>query len=142
MPNYSKSIIYKLCCKDTNVKDIYVGSTCNFTARKSKHKQNTKNRTDVKVYKFIKENGEWSNWDMIMIEEFSCDNKRQLEKKEREWIENLKPTLNILIPTRTKEEYVELLRQKYTCECGSIISKWSKPSHELSFKHLKFKSAN
>lgn len=76
---------------------------------------------------------------MIMLEEFSCENKRQLEKKEREWIEKLKPTLNILIPTRTLEEFKEILKHKYTCECGAIICKGSKLRHEISFKHLKFK---
>ena len=27
---FSHTIIYKICCKDTNVNDIYVGNTTNF----------------------------------------------------------------------------------------------------------------
>ena len=32
--DYSKTIIYKIVCKDINIKDCYVGSTTNFTNRK------------------------------------------------------------------------------------------------------------
>ena len=38
MERYQKGLIYKLCCKDLNIKDIYVGSTCNFARRKCQHK--------------------------------------------------------------------------------------------------------
>ena len=111
MPDYSKTVIYKLCCKDTNITDIYIGSTCNFTRRKSQHKHRCLNSNSniyhFNVYEFIRENGNWENWDMIMLEEFSCENKRQKERKEREWIENLKPKLNTRKPTRTKKEYYQ-----------------------------------
>jgi hypothetical protein len=33
--DYSKTIIYKLCCLDTDVKDIYIGHTTHFTSRKN-----------------------------------------------------------------------------------------------------------
>ena len=39
MPNYSKSIIYKLECKDPDVTEIYVGATTNFYNRKKEHKR-------------------------------------------------------------------------------------------------------
>ena len=38
MVNYDKSTIYKLCCKDPSISDIYIGSTTNFTRRKGQHK--------------------------------------------------------------------------------------------------------
>ena len=38
MVNYNKSTIYKLCCKDTEITDEYVGSTTNFSRRKAHHK--------------------------------------------------------------------------------------------------------
>ena len=37
--NYNQSIIYKICCNDTDVEDIYVGSTTNYYRRKQEHKQ-------------------------------------------------------------------------------------------------------
>ena len=111
MPNYSKTSIYKICCKDTTIKDIYIGSTCNFIKRKYQHKsschnENTK-KYNLKVYQFIRDNGGWFNWDMIQIKEFSCENKREKETEERKHIEELKSTLNSNIPTRSKKEWTE-----------------------------------
>jgi len=116
MPNYSKSIIYKLCCKDTLITDFYIGSTCNFTRRKFQHKSTSKNTTSkdshYKVYEFIRNNGGFDNWDMIMIEEISCENKRQKEQRERYWIEELKPNLNTQTPCRSIQEYKETCKEK------------------------------
>ena len=44
MPNYSNSIIYKLCCKDINIKEIYVGSTTNFRSSKRENKKDCKDK--------------------------------------------------------------------------------------------------
>jgi len=107
MPDYSKAVIYKLCCKDINISDIYVGSTCNFTNRKYEHKTSCKNRNNKKhnipVYQYIRSNGGFDNWDMILVEQYSCDSKRELEKRERFYIETLGATLNKIIPTRSKK---------------------------------------
>jgi len=110
--DYSKTIIYKLCCKNPEIKDIYVGHTTDFTKRKNRHKyccitENNKSY-NYNVYKFIRDNGNWDNWDMVMIEEHSCENKLQAERKEREYIENLNATLNKVIPNRTYEEWYEM----------------------------------
>ena len=37
--DYSNTIIYKITCKDSTVKDVYVGHTTNFVQRKHSHKQ-------------------------------------------------------------------------------------------------------
>ena len=123
MPDYSKAIIYKLCCKDPNIKDIYIGSTCNFIKRKSAHKchcnKETHNDYNTYKYQFIRDNGGWCNWIMVMVKEFSCENKRQLESEERKQIEELKPTLNHNVPTRTPKEYKQAhmtFYQKYNKE--------------------------
>ena len=109
-PNYKNSVIYKIYCKDDNIKDIYIGSTTNFRNRKYDHKCNCYNINqlnlyNLKVYKFIRDNGGWENWDMIIIEEFECENKLELIKKEREYIEKLNASLNSDIPSRTVKEY-------------------------------------
>jgi predicted GIY-YIG superfamily endonuclease len=36
--NYSKTIMYQICCKDLLVTEKYVGHTTNFTQRKRQHK--------------------------------------------------------------------------------------------------------
>jgi hypothetical protein len=109
--NYSKTIIYKLCCNDINITEIYIGSTTDFKARKKHHKSNCNNEKckiyNLKVYQYIRDNGGWDNWSMIMIEEYSCNSKLEAEKRERYYIEELKSTLNYNIPTQTKKEYYE-----------------------------------
>ena len=111
MVNYKNSIIYKLCCKNPEITDIYIGSTTNFTRRKHTHKSkcnniNSKNY-NYNVYKFIRENGGWNNWDMVLIEEYSCNNKLELHKKERDILEQLGATLNSRVPNRNKKQYYE-----------------------------------
>jgi len=116
MPDYSKCIIYKLCCKNLDVKQIYVGSTCNFTRRKNAHKNDSKNphkpMYNTKVYKFIRDNGGFENWDMILVEEYPCENKLQKTKRERYWCEELKSVLNSSVPSRTSKEYKRENKEK------------------------------
>ena len=38
MVNYANGIIYKLCCLDPNITEIYIGSTTNKYRRKQQHK--------------------------------------------------------------------------------------------------------
>ena len=114
--DYSKGLIYKLCCKDTTIEEIYIGSTTNFKIRKNKHKYdccniNSKNY-NFKVYKFIRETGGFENWDMILIQYFSCNTKKELESKERELIELYNPILNCEIPGRLQTEYRKVNKDK------------------------------
>jgi hypothetical protein len=106
--DYSKTVIYKIFCKDLNITDIYIGSTTNFNKRKIKHKSDCYNENkksyNLKVYQYIRENGGFENFEMVIIEEYPSDNKKEANKRERFWIEKLKANLNIIIPTRTKKE--------------------------------------
>jgi len=110
-PLYCNSVIYKLCCKDPSILDIYVGSTTNFTNRKRQHKDTCNNENSIYYtqykYQFIRDNCGWNNWDMIKIKDYPTDSKRNLEMEERRIIEELKPTLNKQLPTRTNKEYKE-----------------------------------
>ena len=107
--DYSKTIIYKIVCKDINITDLYVGHTTNFIKRKNQHKNTCNNENSKKynyyIYQFIRNNGRWDNWEMVEIEKYICNDKLEACKRERYWIENLKATLNKVIPSRTKDEY-------------------------------------
>ena len=108
VPDYSKSIIYKLCCKDVNITDTYVGSTTSFRKRKCTHKANcnaNSKKSHYTVYKTIRANGGWDNWDMVEVERYHAKDKQDLHKREREHMERLNATLNKVVPTRTDEEY-------------------------------------
>ena len=114
--DYSKSVIYKLCCKDPTITDIYIGSTTNMKGRKQGHKNRCNNPNSIKynykVYQTIREFGGFDNWDMILVEYVNATSKQELEKEERVVIELLQPTLNSSIPTRTQKEWVEENKEK------------------------------
>ncbi len=114
--------IYKLVSTDPEITDCYVGSTKNFRHRKSDHKKvcnkDTYHRHHLYVYQFIRANGGWDNWDMVQIEEFKHNTKRELHSRERYWLETLGATLNKVVPTRTNKEYRE--------EHKEVLAEWSK----------------
>jgi hypothetical protein len=109
--DYSSTIIYKIVCRDLNIKNSYVGHTTNFIKRKCNHKCYCNNKNSIKhdiyVYQFIRKNGGWENWNMIEIEKYECNDFNEACKRERYWIEKLKSSLNRVIPTRTDKEYYD-----------------------------------
>jgi predicted GIY-YIG superfamily endonuclease len=56
--DYSNTIIYKIVCKDLNVKELYVGNTVNFRQRKTQHKKacvcESNKSQNLKIYKKLK----------------------------------------------------------------------------------------
>ena len=144
MVNYNNSLIYKLCCKDTNIKDIYIGSTTDFTKRKHDHKFRCNNekskRYNAKNYQFIRDNGGWENWDMVLIEKVICNDKLELHKKEREYIEKLNSTLNsvnsIQSPTERKEYIINYQKTEKRKE---YMKKYRKEYREKNREKLKQK---
>jgi group I intron endonuclease len=105
MVNYANGQIYKLV---NNVDDeIYIGSTCGtLRLRKCGHKSKAKKDTERRVYKHLNEIG-WDNVDIILIEACDCQNKDELHRRERYWIDTLNSSLNKVLPTRTQKEYYE-----------------------------------
>ena len=101
--------IYKICCFNKEVNDVYVGSTRNFAQRRNEHKYNCNNpnskKHHYKLYQFIRDNGNWCNFNMEIIEILNVKDKNELLAKEREYYEILNSTLNQLRPFRTAEEF-------------------------------------
>ena len=168
MPDYSQTKIYKLCCNDLDVTEIYVGSTCNFNRRKTAHKSICHNETsksyNFKVYKYIREHGGFDNWSMILVDEANLENKLQKGKLEHEWTVKLKASLNINVPGRTIKEYyqvnketltkkqkeyyeanketiTEKSKQKFDCECGGKYTHINTIRHAKSKKHQSYISS-
>ena len=107
--DYSKTIIYKIVCKDLTIKDLYVGHTTDFTRRKAQHKYycNTEHSLgfNMKLYEMVRNNGGWDNWEMVLVENYSCSNGNEARTKERYWYETLHANMNTQKPNRTHEEY-------------------------------------
>lgn len=108
--NYANTYFYKLVCKDAKIIDFYIGHTTNFNRRKSEHKSQCIRPEarcyNMSVYQFIRENGGWENFDMIIIEDRKCDDTVEARKIERQYIEELKPLLNKSTPGREVKEQV------------------------------------
>lgn len=112
MVNYQNGRIYKLVCNVTGLQ--YVGSTTlSLHTRKAGHVQTYKRWKEGKArgcitsFKII----EGGDYDIVLLEEVPCDNKEQLHRAERRWIENLE-CVNIIHPTRTQAEYGKIWREK------------------------------
>jgi hypothetical protein len=87
------SCIYKIICNDDKITDFYIGSTFDLTKRIVYHNRDYPKK--LKVYEFIRVNGGWDNWSFITIEDINYDiSKQDLFKKEQEWMDKLKSTLN------------------------------------------------
>jgi hypothetical protein len=112
--DYSKTIIYRIVCKDPTIRECYVGSTTNFKNRKRTHKSNCNIQTkdyNMNVYQFIRANGGWYNFDMIEIEKYNAIDKLSQSKRERYWLEFYQSTLNMRIPSQTQNDWTEINRE-------------------------------
>tara|TARA_R110002072_G_scaffold133225_1_gene273695 strand:- start:218 stop:682 length:465 start_codon:yes stop_codon:yes gene_type:complete len=147
LPDYSKGLVYKICCNDPTITECYIGSSVDYKSRKSSHRFHTNKETSKKynypLYEKIRDNGGFENWSMIILANYNCNDKRELELKEREHFEIEKPTLNSRIPTRSKKEYAEIhkvkakhyhddyMKQKIPCDlCGIEMNKGSIYRHK------------
>lgn len=104
-------IIYKLVCNETNT--VYYGSTtCSLNRRICGHKSGCKEwkagkRHYTTSYSII----EKGNYSYSLIETVECEDKKQLETRERYYIEN-NECVNKYIPTRTNKEYSDANKDK------------------------------
>ena len=101
--------VYKLVCKDINVKECYVGSTGNTRIRKAHHKSDCNNvngkNFNFRVYQYIRENDGFQNWELIVLETVQYNQKFELRARERHHMELLGATLNSQVPNRTSDEW-------------------------------------
>ena len=152
------SVIYKISCKDLNIKECYFGSTKNFIKRKCNHKYDCINKNSKQynylLYKIIRNNGGWQNWTIKVIEKIDSINKEIIRKCERKYIEeNRDIAINKEIPGRTiiewyqdnKEKkikksklYYQDNKQKVPCDiCNKIVTKNYLTKHQNGMKCFK-----
>ena len=107
---FENNMNYKIVCKDVNVKDVYVGRTTNFVSRRAQHKKSSNSEgkvcSDRTLYKTIRENGGFDNWEMILIENYPCENNIEADKRERYWVEQFNANLNSVVPA--SESYASI----------------------------------
>ncbi len=79
MPDYKKGKIYRIVCNTTG--EQYFGSTTRTLGRRLCGHRSPSNQCASRQ---IIERG---NYEIILCEEYPCDNKQQLHERERFWIE-------------------------------------------------------
>ena len=84
---------YKLKSALNNDLEIYVGSTKNFSARKSKHKADCQ-ESNVKVYRYIRANGGYDNWTYEIIAQINNMSRYRRFYREGQFAELHNATLN------------------------------------------------
>jgi hypothetical protein len=124
--DYANTIIYKITCKDPNIKDIYVGHTVNFVQRKHAHKQSCNNENSCnykcKLYETIRNNGGWNNWDMEIIHFCKCKDQYEARSKEQEYFVLLNATLNSIEPLPKPKEVVSTKNVKKSTTIDTTLN--------------------
>jgi len=119
MPNYQLAKIYQLTCNITGQK--YIGSTTQKLCRRLTGHVNDYKKGKILTSGKIIANGKYS---IILIEDYPCDNKENLLKRERFYIESIE-CVNKIIPTRTYAEYYldNIDKLKQTHKQYNIVNK-------------------
>jgi len=143
MPDYSKGKIY--CLRSHQTDDVYIGSTVeSLSRRKAKHKNQYKSFLNEK-YHYITafEIVKYDDCYIELIENYPCENKEQLTKKEGEYIRNMK-CVNKLIAGRTRKEYRKDNKEKIKERCKEYrennkekIKEKAKEYHEENKEKIK-----
>jgi len=147
--DYSKTVIYKIISNDLNIKEVYVGSTTNFTKRKCHHKSNCNNingkKYNYKLYQFIRSNGGWDSFSMIQIEKYICSDGNEARAKERQWFEQLNAKLNMVCPgayVNGEKEYKKEYNKIYNETNKDTIVEMKKKYYETNKDKIKEKNKN
>ena len=100
--DYKNGRIY--CIRNNIDDEVYVGSTCQPISKRMAAHRAVKNRNkNQKVYKHMNDLGV-ENFYIELLEEFPCENKEQLRKREGYHIRDI-GTLNSRIAGRLKHEH-------------------------------------
>jgi transcription-repair coupling factor (superfamily II helicase) len=129
--DYSKSVIYKIqSIHDNNL--LYIGSTTDFTRRKSEHKSRHKTKK-AKVYEMIRENGGWDCFKMIVVKQFPCENKIELQIEEDNMMREMESILNMkraYVPAEEQTKQKAINNKKYKTLHEERLKKESKEYYE------------
>tara|TARA_R110000803_G_scaffold60908_1_gene120476 strand:+ start:201 stop:620 length:420 start_codon:yes stop_codon:yes gene_type:complete len=135
--------VYRIECLDKNIKEFYIGSSDNLNRRSIDHKSRCHNSNcpeyKYNVYKFIRANGGWDNWQIIV--EYETPNYSEEDRSIEEQINKdlLKPQLNSYNAIGIDIEKKETTRKKHNvakAKCPICDEEMSKNSIK---RHIKRK---
>jgi len=131
MPNYQNGKIYKIHSYQTD--KIYIGSTTVLLCKRfTNHKTSfNSGRPDTKSSQIF----EYDDVMITLIENYPCDDRNELEKRERYHIEN-NNCVNKHIPTRTNKEWrlINKDKMKKTSQQYEFNNKHKKKQYRIDNK--------
>lgn len=111
MEKYEHGKIYRIVNEVTN--DIYIGSTCNpLCLRMALHRYHARTGNTSKVYQVMTEIG-IEHFKIQLLEEFPCDSRKELQEREEQFINMLRPTLNQRSANATPERRKQQRQESY-----------------------------
>ena len=131
----SFSCVYSFQCKDKEVKEFYIGSTKEYSNRRCKHKNKYINNYTYPLYQFIRQNGGWDNWDMIVevkTDHLSKEDRLILEQVYKDLLEPHLNSYNVIGKDNEKLKKNQKKRQniKANCpQCGKEMLKYCIKRH-------------
>ena len=129
MPDYSKGKIYKLWSPSTGL--TYIGSTCQSLAmRLAGHVRSKKRYDSDKSSNYLTsfEILDYNDYRIDLVEEYPCENRMQLNKREGEIITQI-DCINKNIAGRTQKQYYESNKDE--------IREWHKHYYEANKEKIK-----
>jgi len=118
-PKYQQGKIYKIVCNITN--EIYIGSTIQ-TLEKRLGQHKNQNYMSKQII-------EQNNYEIELIKDYPCNNKRELEEEESKYIRENK-CINIVIPNRTMKEWREDNKEKLKKQMKEYNEKYKEKNKE------------
>lgn len=159
-PALRTGYVYKLACLDPAVAEIYVGSTTRVADRRQNHKSRCNNAAgkyyNLVVYQFIRANGGWANWSLLVVEQIEYTLKHQLLLRERHHLEDLGATLNRQVPgamevgrqaydavyhLANRDAILARNNIKHNCSCGGRYTHINMIQHSRSKRHIAYEAA-
>jgi predicted GIY-YIG superfamily endonuclease len=134
--DFKNAKIYKILDNTTNM--IYVGSTCYSLENRIKNHESSyktyqrgKKANNLTSYRILK-NG---NYKIELIENFPCENSKQLFQREGYYIRKYKSEgLNVVNKTILGVKS----KDKFNCDCGGRYTGGTKSQHQYTQKHKKY----
>jgi hypothetical protein len=104
MPDYQKGKIYVI--RNHVDDEIYIGSTCSSLSKRfNGHKNDMSHGSGMQLYKHVENQGGWATFYIELYENYPCDTKNELHRREGQIQRELKASLNKVIAGRTTKEY-------------------------------------
>jgi predicted GIY-YIG superfamily endonuclease len=126
--NGAVRIFYRLVCLDKSVTDSYVGMTANVQRAINRHKRKSiiKYSYNRKIYETIRNNGNWNNWRVEILEVKIFKTIVDAYIRKQYWVTELKPIMNSMnVPYKGRKfissPFYESSKSSFTFKHSGVV---------------------